>query len=431
MSFRELRNFTEIMRNLGYPGKISVENFRVPNFVLVYEVLFWLVQRYDPNVDIPDAIGTEQERVVFLRSVSEVLYYKARLKLNLKRLYQADGFAVKELLKLAKVVNDATTMAKDAQEGEDQEAISLQQLNSSKFQLNVKQIRSMATELTEVGAEIHELLGKELELRQERLDCISIPHNMDNIKEHIERKNNEAVEMISELTQSINNLKRDEDSLKEKKKRKETELERAKKRLSRVSSFRPAFMDEYEQKEKELQELYKRYVEKYRNIEYLEHELEKHRREEAEIIEENKRKLKQLRKRLQDIDMGYLRGENQASMEDSEETEEIDENSEEEEETEESDNGDTKVDQKNQPSRPRAASGRRPEARQTQVIAPNDPKQINNKTYESSGDIKSKMNQGKVTEENLDGYDSEYTHSESGNSTPPGDQDVSDDEEDF
>ena len=32
MSYRELRNYTEIMRSLGYPRLISVENFRKPNF---------------------------------------------------------------------------------------------------------------------------------------------------------------------------------------------------------------------------------------------------------------------------------------------------------------------------------------------------------------------------------------------------------------
>ena len=32
MSYRELRNFTELLRQLGYPRLISLENFRRPNF---------------------------------------------------------------------------------------------------------------------------------------------------------------------------------------------------------------------------------------------------------------------------------------------------------------------------------------------------------------------------------------------------------------
>lgn len=37
--------FTEIMKSLGYPRLISMENFRLPNFELVAECLYWLVQR--------------------------------------------------------------------------------------------------------------------------------------------------------------------------------------------------------------------------------------------------------------------------------------------------------------------------------------------------------------------------------------------------
>jgi hypothetical protein len=38
-------DFTEMMRSLGYPRLISMENFRSPNFPLVAEVLNWLVKR--------------------------------------------------------------------------------------------------------------------------------------------------------------------------------------------------------------------------------------------------------------------------------------------------------------------------------------------------------------------------------------------------
>jgi len=286
--------------------------------------------------------------------------------LNIKRLYQADGYAVKELLKIAKLLNDATNIAKGAEEGDEYETASLQQLNSSKFQLNVKQIRTIASELTDIGAEVHELLGKELELKQERMDAISYPHNIENIKEHIEKRDSEAIDMIKDLKKSIDDLKKDEASLRDKKKGKETELERAKKRLSRVSNFRPAFMDEYEQKEQDLQELYKQYVEKYRNIEYLENELEKHRKAEAEIVEENKRRLKLLRKKLKADDLKYLRGENQATYDDEEEDDEDGQNEDDDdddgsEESEEDQEERQEVKSSAQVNRPRAASGRRPE----------------------------------------------------------------------
>ena len=96
MSYRELRNFKEILTVLGYPRLISIENFKTPHFELVADILIWLCQRYDKNMEILDTITTEHDRVAFLKSVAEQLLTKARVKLNLKNLYASNGFAVRE-----------------------------------------------------------------------------------------------------------------------------------------------------------------------------------------------------------------------------------------------------------------------------------------------------------------------------------------------
>ena len=72
MSFRELRNFCEIMRSLGYPRIISMENFRSPNFMLVAEIIFWLIKRFDPKADIPDSIEEDKDRVEFIKAAAQV-----------------------------------------------------------------------------------------------------------------------------------------------------------------------------------------------------------------------------------------------------------------------------------------------------------------------------------------------------------------------
>mgnify|MGYP001807290060 CR=1 FL=1 len=70
-------------------------------------------RRYYPGVEIADDISTESDRVKFLQSVAQVMLTKARMKLNIKRLYAADGNAVKELLKLASLLYKATSKAGD------------------------------------------------------------------------------------------------------------------------------------------------------------------------------------------------------------------------------------------------------------------------------------------------------------------------------
>jgi clusterin-associated protein 1 len=64
--------------------------------------------RYDPDSGVVDDIDTPQERVQFLQGVAQAMFVKARIKLNIKRLYAADGRAVRELLKLANLLYRAS-----------------------------------------------------------------------------------------------------------------------------------------------------------------------------------------------------------------------------------------------------------------------------------------------------------------------------------
>jgi len=95
------------MRALGYHRNISMENFRDPNFELVADVLFWFAQRYDPKMDISDEIEDEKDRIMFIRSVCQLFSNKARIVLNPKKLYEASGYAVKELLKISNMMHKA------------------------------------------------------------------------------------------------------------------------------------------------------------------------------------------------------------------------------------------------------------------------------------------------------------------------------------
>ena len=81
--------------------------FPQPNFPLVAEMLVWLVRRFEPNADIPTDTDSEQDRVMLVRSVVQFMATKAHIKLNPKKLYQSDGYAVKELIKVSSVLYSA------------------------------------------------------------------------------------------------------------------------------------------------------------------------------------------------------------------------------------------------------------------------------------------------------------------------------------
>jgi len=80
-----------------------------PNFELVADILYWLAQKYDPQSDISDDINEEKDRVEFMRSIVNLFAVKARIKLNPKKLYQADADAVAEILKITTVLYKVIT----------------------------------------------------------------------------------------------------------------------------------------------------------------------------------------------------------------------------------------------------------------------------------------------------------------------------------
>merc|ERR1719321_621696 len=108
-------------------------------------------------------------------------------------------------------------------------------------------------------------------------------------------------------------LQKDEKSLESKIKKKRQELERQRKRLDQLTTVRPAFMDEYEKLEGELERYYEQYVGRFRNLDYLEHELDVLNREDTERMEENDRALKKMQKRLREEEWRLLRGEDDES----------------------------------------------------------------------------------------------------------------------
>ena len=361
MSYRELRDFAEIMRSLGYPRKISLESFRVPNFTLVADVLDWLVQRYDPQAHIPDNIDTEDDRVEFLTTIARVLASKARLKMKTKRLYAADGSAVKELLKLARLLHRAHLSQFDAEAGagEDESAGAASFSTTSKLH-DTKRARELAREIPSCGARLHDLLSREKEMRVTvrrdswmragarwgglRGDCCAalffahppssfscptaaLPQRqkaqrfldasataMDSTKEHnhveksLRRVVNAMSETLSELEAQCAELKRDEDASQAMLQKRKAELARGEKQLRHLQSVRPTFQDDYDRLEGELDLKYSTYLERFRNLSYLEERLEGFRRRERRVQADAEAAVKEIRDQVHSSDAALIDG---------------------------------------------------------------------------------------------------------------------------
>lgn len=321
MSYRDLRNFCEIMRSLGYSRPISVENFRLPNFELVADLALWFAERYDPSCEISDNIENERDRVMFIKSICQLFLSKARIKLNPKKLYEANGYAVKELLKVATMLNKAM----NASGGDDDEIVSpTMDFNMSSKLSNLKQASTLANDITEAGAKLYDSLAKEHGLREARekalefLDSISRNLGSNTEQEYIEKCIRDLVgnqdQQMSQMAEMIDNLKQDEKELENKIQRRATELERSDKRLKGIEQVRPEFMDEYEKLEQEIEKFYNMYIEKFRNLDYLENQLDVYNQKELEKKKENQKALKKIQEKYKIEELGDIHEGNEENI---------------------------------------------------------------------------------------------------------------------
>eukprot|EP00759_Apiculatamorpha_spiralis_P002296 PhF_6_TR10848/c0_g1_i1/m.17543/K19684/CLUAP1, DYF3; clusterin-associated protein 1 len=320
MSFRELRDFTESLRQLGYPRQVSIESFRKPNFELVADILNWLTLRLDPSSTINFQIEREKERINFLRQCNDVVSQKARLSLNMRRVYQADGYAARELLRLSTLLRDAmravdTTHPSNIGDSAVDD-ITLTQLVSQITSTSpearmqeAKALRQLTAEITQQASGLYALYGAENTMRQRRLKVVNKHTDMGEVEKRIRELVTSLTQRTEALSETLTNLQADEKNLEQKMDTKRAQLERQQKRLKALQAVRPAFMEEYEKQEGELQRQYGVYLEQYRNLEYLENELSKCTKLEDALLAEQEVKLRLLREKLRKEELKALRGE--------------------------------------------------------------------------------------------------------------------------
>ncbi|KAG5502874.1 hypothetical protein JKF63_04644 [Porcisia hertigi] len=304
MSFREVRSFSETMRLLGYSRLISMESFREPNVELVADCLYWLIMRYEPSAEVTFNIEREHNRVAFFKQVCEVALAKGRIKLNVKKLYQAEGHAVQEMLKLANVLKKAMR----ATDAEEPDFTALQQMAAQKNVSDAKAVQQLCSELTADGSSLFFLVEKELNSRSDRQRILSRATEVGQFERRLRELLTNVAQQVDQYQKSIVNLSADESNLEQKIENKKAHLERAQKQYRSAMATNPAFLKEYENHEKRLQAQFVNYLEQYRNLEFLEHQVAKYNAKEDAILEEQEVKLKVMRERLRKEELKNIRG---------------------------------------------------------------------------------------------------------------------------
>lgn len=94
---------------MGYPKPLKLTALytnqgSLENFKLIFDVLRWLIDQYEPGTVLLGNTDSEVDRVLLVRSAVEFLVVKAGIKLNPIRLYASSMAAASELLKVVHLI---------------------------------------------------------------------------------------------------------------------------------------------------------------------------------------------------------------------------------------------------------------------------------------------------------------------------------------
>lgn len=312
MADQVLVDLSELLQGLQYPHSLSHDSFDPPNFELVAGILCWMVQKLDPNIIIHDDISTRDGKMTLLNGITAELARKLNVDVDSRNLLLADGLAAKELLKVASVFEIAYNLADKVSNSEED------------FQPEVilkaaEKAQSLVSEIADLSDRLSGALKNESEDSNKRaaalqfLNCVTDTSvnegaEHDHIESHIARvleSTNAAVERVDKQCKILISNQR---GMEEKIRKKTIDLERTSKRLESLKHVRPAYMDEYEQLEEELQVEYDRYVVRLRNVDYLEGELSSFKQEAIERQNKTERSMKRMQKKFREEEMRILNG---------------------------------------------------------------------------------------------------------------------------
>lgn len=158
---------------------------------------------------------------------------KLHIKLNPKRLYGSELPCVHELVKIAKLICQASQINMST-------AVSIP--NDDKNAPEMKDSRLLASEITQNGAELADALGNERELRGLRAQALLVPMESDLAEAVLRQRLKEAKEQIKDLEQKKIERAQDKETLTDRITKKKEELERSKNRLQALRAMRFNFI---------------------------------------------------------------------------------------------------------------------------------------------------------------------------------------------
>jgi clusterin-associated protein 1 len=214
MSFRERRQFTEIMRAIGYPGAIGIDSFDTPDFGLMADLLQWLATLYDGDMVVMADITHEHGRVEFVASIVQQLAIRSGLRLNPRKLYASDHHAVPQLLKLAAPIYCGITSTPTGSSADPTKPACLQKISE------------LSSTVPRQACRLSDHLTNELMIRESRNRVLAATPPLEQVGKSLCSAVDSVMTRLETLTAQLNELKNNEETLRSKIQQRKSELEK-------------------------------------------------------------------------------------------------------------------------------------------------------------------------------------------------------------
>ncbi|EDV92392.1 clusterin-associated protein 1 [Drosophila grimshawi] len=268
MSFKDVRDLGEHLKLLGFPRvfplqALATQHGSLASFHIVAELLQWLAGLLEVGAVLAGGVETEDQRVLLIRSATEFFVTKSGIRLNPRKLYAAAAVSAMELQKITCLLI-APTQTKGEERDEERERErdqyrSLNQVDIGDKMDELRRARELSSDLTQRGAALFDLLSKELVNKEARLAQAQRPMELLGVERTMKNAIQASQLKLQSSHAQLENGRVELNALNSKLQRKRAELERTKQRLEALQKIRPAHMAEFEECEKELQQLFQSY----------------------------------------------------------------------------------------------------------------------------------------------------------------------------
>lgn len=233
----------------------------------------WLAERLEPGTVLPGGTDTEDDRIVLIRSATEFFVTKCGIKLNPKKLYASSSATSKELQKVTTLLMTTPTDINE-KESDEYSYRTLNQIDIGDKIDDLRRARELSSELTKRGAVLFDLLHKEITNKEERLTQSNRSMEIAQVEKALRTAIATSQSKLHSAKAQLENCKVEKNSLNAKLQRKRAELERSRQRLDALQKIRPAYLQEFEELEDELRELFQQYFQRIQCRDSLKAQLE-------------------------------------------------------------------------------------------------------------------------------------------------------------